>query len=110
MAASKLKLQDVQVCNTLAGQHATEFEVNTMLHVSTSRQSSGSFTGNEGFMTRSTTGPVSYTHLRMCMERNYDPLIVFSFSKKECENLAKQVGFCVRFSFMKCTVVLCCLL
>ena len=36
--------------------------------------------------------PDIYKIVRMCMERNYDPLIVFSFSKKECENLAKQVG------------------
>lgn len=35
--------------------------------------------------------PDIYKIVRMCMERNYDPLIVFSFSKKECENLAKQV-------------------
>ena len=37
--------------------------------------------------------PDIYKIVRMCMERNYDPLIVFSFSKKECENLAKQVCF-----------------
>ena len=37
--------------------------------------------------------PDIYKIVRMCMERNYDPLIVFSFSKKECENLAKQVPF-----------------
>lgn len=35
--------------------------------------------------------PDIYKIVRMCMERNYDPLIVFSFSKKECEGLAKQV-------------------
>ncbi|KAL3145466.1 hypothetical protein ABBQ32_003293 [Trebouxia sp. C0010 RCD-2024] len=35
--------------------------------------------------------PDIYKIVRMCMERNYDPLIVFSFSKKECENLAKQM-------------------
>lgn len=70
--------------------------------------------GKGGKRGGSDTGPSEkpdiYKIVRMCMERNYDPLIVFSFSKKECENLAKQVGFCVRFSFMKCTVVLCCLL
>lgn len=37
--------------------------------------------------------PDIYKIVRMCMERNYDPLIVFSFSKKECENLAKQVWY-----------------
>ena len=26
------------------------------------------------------------------MQRNYDPLIVFSFSKKECELLARQMA------------------
>ncbi len=47
--------------------------------------------------------PDIYKIVRMCMERNYDPLIVFSFSKKECENVAKQVGFCVNLFLMKCT-------
>ena len=27
-------------------------------------------------------------HVQMILERNYDPVIVFSFSKKECEKLA----------------------
>ncbi len=44
----------MQVCNTLAGQHATE--MNTMLQTSTSLRVSVGFTGNKGFMTRSTTG------------------------------------------------------
>lgn len=30
--------------------------------------------------------------VRMIAERRFDPVIVFSFSKKECEALAKQVG------------------
>lgn len=30
--------------------------------------------------------------VRMVMERNYDPLIVFSFSKRECESLALGLG------------------
>lgn len=29
--------------------------------------------------------------VRLAMQRNYDPLIVFSFSKKECELLARQM-------------------
>ncbi len=36
--------------------------------------------------------PDIYKIVRMCMERNYDPLIVFSFSKKECEALALQMS------------------
>jgi ATP-dependent RNA helicase DOB1 len=29
---------------------------------------------------------------RMIMERGFDPVIVFSFSKKECEELAEQMA------------------
>ena len=36
-----------------------------------------------------------YKLVRMLLERNLDPLIVFSFSKKECEALAAQVHACV---------------
>lgn len=28
----------------------------------------------------------------MIMERDYQPVIIFSFSKKECEGLASQMG------------------
>lgn len=56
----------------------------------------GAKSGKGGKRGSSDTGPNEkpdiYKIVRMCMERNYDPLIVFSFSKKECENLAKQVG------------------
>jgi ATP-dependent RNA helicase DOB1 len=30
--------------------------------------------------------------VKMVMERNFDPLIVFSFSKRECEALASSLG------------------
>ncbi len=30
--------------------------------------------------------------VRMIMERNYDPVIVFNFSKAECEALARQMN------------------
>jgi ATP-dependent RNA helicase DOB1 len=30
--------------------------------------------------------------VRMIADRNFDPVIVFSFSKRECEALAQQVG------------------
>ncbi len=56
----------------------------------------GAKSGKGGKRGSSDTGPNEkpdiYKIVRMCMERNYDPLIVFSFSKKECENLAKQVS------------------
>ncbi len=55
----------------------------------------GAKSGKGGKRGSSDSGPNEkpdiYKIVRMCMERNYDPLIVFSFSKKECENLAKQV-------------------
>ena len=34
----------------------------------------------------------SCTYLQMCMERKYDPLIVFSFAKRECEANALQLA------------------
>ena len=71
----------------------------------------GAKSGKGGKRGSSDTGPNEkpdiYKIVRMCMERNYDPLIVFSFSKKECENLAKQVGFGVKLFLVKCTVVVC---
>ncbi len=33
-----------------------------------------------------------YKIVKMIMERNYQPVIVFSFSKKECEALALQMS------------------
>ena len=30
--------------------------------------------------------------VKMCMERKYDPLIVFSFAKRECEQYALQLS------------------
>ncbi|DBA84763.1 hypothetical protein WJX77_001199 [Trebouxia sp. C0004] len=55
----------------------------------------GAKSGKGGKRGSSDTGPNEkpdiYKIVRMCMDRNYDPLIVFSFSKKECENLAKQM-------------------
>eukprot|EP01138_Halocafeteria_seosinensis_P005595 gb/GECG01005718.1/.p1 GENE.gb/GECG01005718.1/~~gb/GECG01005718.1/.p1 ORF type:complete len:1094 (+),score=200.14 gb/GECG01005718.1/:1-3282(+) len=33
-----------------------------------------------------------YRLLKMIMERNYDPVIVFSFSKRECESYALQIS------------------
>lgn len=33
-----------------------------------------------------------YKVVKMIMDRNYDPVIVFSFSKKECESLAMQMA------------------
>ena len=31
--------------------------------------------------------------VKMIIQRQYDPVIIFSFSKRECEFLAMQVGF-----------------
>lgn len=73
----------------------------------------GAKSGKGGKRGSSDTGPNEkpdiYKIVRMCMERNYDTLIVFSFSKKECENLAKQVGSYVKLFLVTCTVILCCL-
>ena len=33
--------------------------------------------------------------VKMIVDRNFDPVIVFSFSKRECEVLAAQVGGCL---------------
>ena len=33
-----------------------------------------------------------YRILKMVMERNYDPVIVFSFAKRECEAYATQMS------------------
>ena len=35
---------------------------------------------------------LSFKIVKMIMEKNMDPTIVFAFSKKECESLAMQVG------------------
>lgn len=38
-------------------------------------------------------GPTDiYKIVRMIMERNYQPVIVFAFSKRECENLGLQMS------------------
>lgn len=50
-------------------------------------------------------GPSSvFKIVKMIMERNFQPVIIFSFSKKECEAYALQVakldfnrGVCVRY-------------
>jgi len=51
-----------------------------------------------------------YKIVRMIAERNFDPCIVFSFSKKECEALAQQVGACAALPALRClrSAVLCC--
>lgn len=36
--------------------------------------------------------PAIHKIVRMIMERNYDPVIVFSFSKKECESLGMEMS------------------
>ena len=39
------------------------------------------------------TGPSDlYRIMKMCMERHYDPVIVFSFAKRECEQNALQMA------------------
>lgn len=39
------------------------------------------------------TGPSSvFKIVKMIMERNFQPVIIFSFSKKECEAYALQVA------------------
>lgn len=41
----------------------------------------------------SSTGPSSvFKIVKMIMERNFQPVIIFSFSKKECEAYALQVA------------------
>ena len=40
-----------------------------------------------------TSGPSSISKIvKMIVERNYDPVIIFAFSKKDCEALAQQVS------------------
>jgi ATP-dependent RNA helicase DOB1 len=48
---------------------------------------------NRGRRKKPSGGPSDiYKIVKMIMERNYDPVIVFSFSKKECEALALQMA------------------
>ncbi len=41
---------------------------------------------------RRNTGSDCYKIVKMIMERNYQPVIVFSFSKKDCEGMALQMS------------------
>lgn len=48
---------------------------------------------SELFIDACLTGPSSvFKIVKMIMERNFQPVIIFSFSKKECEAYALQVA------------------
>lgn len=48
---------------------------------------------SERHVAASSTGPSSvFKIVKMIMERNFQPVIIFSFSKKECEAYALQVA------------------
>ena len=59
-----------------------------------------------------------YKIVRMIMERNYQPVIIFAFSKRECESLGLQMskldfndGWCFFFiSLFSLPLSLCCFL
>lgn len=52
------------------------------------------------------TGPSSvFKIVKMIMERNFQPVIIFSFSKKECEAYALQVA---KLDFNRGACVLAC--
>jgi ATP-dependent RNA helicase DOB1 len=48
--------------------------------------------GGGGGGNRRNTGNDCYKIVKMIMERNYQPVIIFSFSKKECEGMALQMS------------------
>ncbi len=48
--------------------------------------------GGKGKPKKAKGPPDIYKILRMIMERNYNPVIVFSFSKKECEQHALHMA------------------
>lgn len=49
--------------------------------------------GRKGGPSGGNRGPSDiYKIIKMIMERNYQPVIVFAFSKRECENLGQQMA------------------